>query len=238
MPIHATKLGPGSAAKVDGSTRLRIADSVFDDWTPIALECADGTEDEDPAEFIARARADREARRPGHEEAIEEACRAAGASQVVVLGSDRFGDALDHGLNFIYVGDDGFSTPDGLLKAVRLKLDSVVVAGCDFQVFGMQPIPVSVALAISLQDDPGKFDTVGIGRDVVATVVNDFEGRKDFWLFREDAIGAAVKRASDVVHDVDVATTPSEPAAGFTFDSLPRYILAPADITISFSGPQ
>lgn len=234
VPIRAARTGAGvKIAAVSGIALETTFDSTI---TASSLVCGDGTDEEEPAVYLARARQHRKDARVGYEPAIIQACEDAGAAEVVVLEAGALGEAADIGLSCVYVGDAGYSTSDALKKSCTLALDSIHVAGCDLQVRGMALTPVTASVAVYLVSDPSEHDLVDLGRQIVAVLVDDFARRQRYWSFRVDALAGVVQRASASVQQAIVTTSPGDPAVSFPA-VLPKYVLAPGAISLSFNGP-
>jgi hypothetical protein len=237
VPIEATRPGPGVALSVAGAA-IAIDDSVFDaSLAVVSLTCADGTLEESPAAYVARARAVKKSSRIGYRAAVIKACKAAGAAVVVVLAPDAYGPELDQALINVYVADAGYSTSTALVDACYVALEAVRVAGCDLQVLGMTMVPVALAVEVQLWADPSKFDQIGLKRDIIDALVGAFEARADFWLFSTDSLAGDVYRATGQSAQLaTLSATPPAPAATFPA-VLPRYTLASSAITLSLVGP-
>lgn len=236
VPIEATREGAGSKATADAN-RLRLADTLFDaTLAPVALVCADGTDEEPAGDYVARARLARREARVGYPDRIRKACLDAGAAEVELLSATSLGAAADKGLSYCYVADAAFQTSDALRKACTLALDAVRVAGCDLQVLGMQQVAVTATVAVTLWDEAGAFDVLDLEQAIVAALVDDFARRQAFWAFRLDALGGVVQRLSSAVQTAIVTTAPGEPAVAFP-SVLPRYVLAPGGISLTITGP-
>lgn len=236
IPIEATRDGSGVKATADAD-RLRLADSLFDaTLSPIALVCADGTDEEAADVYVARARAAAKAARVGYPERIRRACLDAGAGEVVLLAADALGPAADVGLSYVYVADAAFQTSAALRKACSIALDAVRVAGCDVQVLGMEQVAVAATVNVTLWDEVGAFDVLELEQAIVAAMVDDFARRQSFWAFRLDALAGVVQRLSPAVQTAAVATAPAPPIVAFPA-TLPRYVLAPSAITLTLAGP-
>lgn len=237
VDIQATR--PGSGVKIDGPIRAEFTDVLYDPlWTVANLWCADGTDEEPPEVYVARARAKKRDERPGYRKRIEDVCKAAGATQVVILDAGELGEAADFGVTHVYVGDAGFSSPAALVDACSDAVDAVHVEGCDVQVFGMEPTAVTLTLAVSLWKDPGEFDLTGLRTAISSAVLAMFNNRPRFWLFDHDSIAGEVTAAAGdgAVQAVGVETDPVPPSPEFVA-ALPRYTLAPSAVSITFSGP-
>jgi hypothetical protein len=245
VPVEAARTGVGVA--INTGARLRLTDSVFDPtFRPVSLICGDGQEEESPGAYRARAKHARLSRRVGYQQAIEDACEAAGAAYVVALPADTFGPAKDRGLNYVYVADGGFSTPPSLLKACLFAIESKRIGGCDTQVLGMAPMLLKLRVRTRLVDQPSKIDLEPLRENIGAALLDAFNARRTFWTFRLAALAGAVQRTSPFIQFVTVATTPDDgltwdeagdPAVGFP-SVLPRYFLAPSSVRLSFLGPE
>lgn len=234
VPVRATRIGSGTT--VSTSSNLKLDDTVFDStFAPTYLSCADGTDEETPAACLDRARQNRLDGRVGYKKRIEQACRDAGAANVVFLDAGVFGEDDDFGVTHVYVGDAGYSTPTALLDACWLAVDEVHVSGCDVQVLGMEITPLTATVDITLWDSPGAFDQIGIKRAALAALLGEFGQRPDFWVFRLDSLAGAVIQTSTAIQGAVVTTSPGEPTASFVA-TLPRYVLAGTDVTITLSG--
>lgn len=238
VPVRSSKRGKGTAASVTDTTRLRLADIIFDDaLTPVSLVCAEGTERESDPDYLRRAKGDQRARRVGYPAAVEQACRDAGAGQVVIFDAGAFGEDADFGVTHVYVADQNFQTTDDLKEACFLALEAKRVEGCDLQVLGMTQQALTVSAAVALTGPLASFNLPTLRFAIRRAMVDQFSTRAQFWLFREAAlIGAAFDAAGDAIRSISLTTTPSEPAAGFV-PELTRYTLAEGDIAITFTAP-
>jgi len=235
VAIRATVFGPDGAATAT-TTELRLADAIFDTtFVPAALTCGKGTLQESAISYIARARQAKADARVGYEASIIAACKAAGAVNVILLDAGAFGEDLDSGLSYVYVGDASYSTSPALIQACRTVLDAWTVAGCDVQVLGMQQATVSVSAAVVLWDSLDHFDLAALRTAIAAAVVDEFVGRRQWWTFRTDAIQGAVQRVHSAIQTATVTTSPSPPAAGFP-DVLTRYVLSPTAVAMTFAS--
>jgi hypothetical protein len=235
VPIRAAR--PGSGTRITSAQYAALADATFDVFTVQSIWCADGTDEEAPTDYIARARAAKRAERPGYRRRIEDVCRAAGAAYIVLLDAGEFGDAADFGVTHVYVADAGYSSPAALVDACSDAVDAVHIEGNDVQVLPMVPTPVQLDLVVALWQDPGQFDLAGLRQAITATVLAMFNARPRFHLFDHDSIRGEVHRAGgDAVQSVSVITDPAPPTPGFVAE-LPRYMLAAAGVTVAFTGP-
>lgn len=234
VPIRATRTGTGVA--ISNPLVRELADKTFDTWAVASLICADGTDDEAPEAYIARARQTYLDARPGYRKRVEDACKGAGAAYVVILDAADLGADADFGCSFVYVADAGYSTPQALQDACSDAVDAVHVGGCDVQVRPMAPTAVTLEIAVRLWGPIGDFDLVGLRQGILQSVLAMFNNRPRFWLFDLDSIAGEVHAVSDAIQKVEVTSDPAEPSAAF-LATLPRYTLAPNAIVVTFSGP-
>jgi hypothetical protein len=235
VPIRATQIGTGVA--VHATSGLRLADSIFDPtFLPVSLVCADGTDDEAPGAYVARARAEALQARVGYATSVEAACLAAGAAQVVILDPGAYGPALDQAVTNVYVADNAWTSPPALLTACMVAIDAVRVAGCDAQLLPMVNVPVTLAFQVTLWAAPSRFNLIDLAGAVVAASLAVFADRPDFWLFDADSLaGAAFAAMQGAAQDLSVTSTPAPPAPGFP-GALPRYTLNGNGVSITW-GP-
>lgn len=245
VPIRATVTGTGVAVSASTS-ELKLDDAIFDSsLVPTSLTCGDGTSEETPAAYLARARKSRHEERIGYASAVERACRAAGAVNIVILdagvygqGPDENGDNGDSGVTNVYVADGNFTTTDGMITACMLAIDDARVAGCDTQVLGMEITPVSMTVDAVLWDSPGEFDVIALKELMLGALLDSFNRRPKFWLFDLNTLRGEIVHASDfAVQSATISTSPSPPSASFVA-TLPRYTLAGSDVTFTLTGPQ
>lgn len=236
VAIQATQEGTG--VKLDKPIEATIDDVVYDPlWTVQTLSCEDGTNEESPEAYVARARTFKRDRRPGYRKRFEDVCKAAGAAFVVTLDAGELGEAADFGVTHVYVGDAGYSASADLVSACSDAVDAVHIAGNDVQVLGMTPTPVTLDLAVTLWRSPGDCDTSGLRMGILSAVLAMFNSRPRFWLFDHDSIAGEVHAVGSDVQAVTVVTDPVPPSAAFVA-SLPRYTLQAPSVTITFSGPE
>lgn len=236
-PIRATRTGKGVAvvAKADA---LRIGDLLFDpELVPVALHCLDGTTQESPSAYVARARAELARKRVGYPERIRQACMDAGAAHVVLLDAGAFGEPSDFGVSHVHVADVQFQSPPELLDACFVALEDARVAGCDLQVLGMQRVPVSMHVSAVLSDKPHRFNLIDLRTGIVRALVDVFNGRAASWLFDIDELaGVACTVARGAIRSAAMTTTPPPPSARF-YPVLPLYTLIGTCIDITFHAP-
>jgi hypothetical protein len=179
----------------------------------------------------------------------------AGASVVALYQSDYLGDALDFGLNRIYVGDAGYQTPTELLTACRLAVPRVGVAGTSIQVLPMESRIVYPLVTVHLWASPEKLNQVQAQPDAAAAVVEYFARRDNAFTWSNSAIRSAIMGVVKNVHSIDVVVrvlftppvmggVPSlipvpEPvlATLFNVTPLPRYFTNDASVSVNIAGP-
>ncbi len=237
VPIEATRPGPGVAVSATAGA-IAFDDSIFDPTLlPVSIVCADGTLEETPAVYVARARAAKRARRIGYRRAVEMACRAAGAANVVILAPDALGSENDQAITNVYVGDAAYATTSALIDDCYVAIDAVRVAGCDAQVLPMVIVPVDLVVVMTLWDAPSKFDLLAIRRDVVDALVSSFNTRADFWLFSVDSLAGVAFAAADGAAQEAVVFSSALPSAASFPAALPRYTLSGTSIALTIQGP-
>jgi hypothetical protein len=235
VKIQATRAGSGVA--INKPTQAAFEDVVYDPlWRVMTLHCGDGTDEESPEAYVARARTTKRDQRPGYRKRYEDVCKAAGAAYVVILDAGDLGEDNDFGVTHVYVGDAGYSATDALVNACSDAVDAVHIAGNDVQVLGMTPTPVTLSLTVKLWRAPGDCDTSGLRKGILSAVLAMFNSRPRFWLFDYDSIAGEAHAVGDDVQSVTVVSSPTPPSAAFVA-VLPRYTLAAPDVTIAFEGP-
>lgn len=237
-PVHATRTGTGVAVSA-GPATVRLDDALFDATLACtSLVCAEGTDKELDADYLARAKATRKAQRVGYQAAVEAACKAAGATYVIALPAEVIGAGVDIGVNFLFVADAGYASPTSLLRACAIAVDAARVAGADLQILPMGITPVTLTVVATLYDDPSKFATPDITAAIVATLNDSFNNRPKVWTFSLDELRGAVQAVSDAIQSASVVATPGPvlnlSSVGYV---LPRYLLAPGAIAVTFVGP-
>lgn len=237
VPIEAVDSGDGVACRVFGGA-LSIVDMLEDpSWTVAALECGNGTAFEKADAFRARIRQERLDARVGQTKAIIQACKDAGAQNVVPFRSDYAGDSFDYGLNVCYVGDLGYTGTPGLVKACTLALRRTRVAGDHLQVLPMAKADLVVDADVYLYGSPVLFDTVRLQRLHGAAVLQYLNGAAGRFAFSLDGIRGAIARDTPEVQRVVLANPTADIAvvtgAMKNFpDALNRY--AVSTITIRY----
>lgn len=256
--VPVTSVDTGATAAIDatpsGTAILRVQDPLWDNtWTVQRLMCQPGTTGETEEEAKARIRQLRLDVRTGYPKRIVQACKDAGATNVVLFGSDYLdtppGSSVsigalvsghgDVGLNRIFVGDSGYTASHSLLVKCRYAMASAAVLGTSAQVWGMQPVSFTCSIAAQLWDDPGNFDQDSIKEEIANAVIDYFRSGSNAFYFRYITLQGAIMRAVKSVQSLTFSSGPSEPNL-FTFlntATLSRYLAASGDLTISLTGP-
>lgn len=207
LPVEATVIGSGVAVRAYRPP-MTFDDALQDSaWTVDSADIADGTDFEDAAAFRARVRTERLAARVGQASAIDAACRAAGAGNVVIFRSDYAGDAYDYGLNYCYVGTLGHTSTPELVKACALALRATRVAGDNMQVLQLGQASLDVKATVYLNDTPVNFDLARLERTHV-TSIRSYLGNSGRYAYTLEGIRGAIARYSPEVQRV-VLTTPT-----------------------------
>ena len=242
VPIQATVAGTGVAIQASAGG-LQLLDPVYDPlWKPAGLQCADGTDFEDAGAYLARARAQRFGQRGGYLARMTQVCQGLGAAFVIGIPSSyglAAGDfTSDFGLNALYVADANYQSSPALIQSCAVALESYRVLGNDLWVGGIAPSALSVAAVATLVKDPGRLDQIPIRRAIVQRLLSYFAATSVF-SFKLTGLAAAIQGASPNVQSAvftspmaDALLAPNAPPA-----ALPRYTLAPRDITLTFLGP-
>lgn len=236
VPIEALDFGPGTS--ISTTIGLFLDDATFDAWTVTSLACADGTEFEPADDLRARVRASRHAKRVGHEQAIIDACVAAGAANVVAFRSDYGGDSLDVGLNVCYVGDSGYSATPKLVRACAVALRAIRVLGDNMQVLPMARVGVNVDADVTLNDSPARFDTTRLYQIHRAELGKYIGGQRGRFSYTKSGLISAIARPTPVVQDVSfvLPTSDTTVLSGNNFpDVLARYVLG--TVVLRYRGP-
>lgn len=221
-------------------TVLDLADPVWDPtWGVDRLHVEAGVTGETNDEYRARARANRVADRVGYPEAIRRAMVKAGAGVVAFFQGDFLGDALDAGLNRVYVADAGYETSAELLTACRLALPRVVVAGTSAQALPVTNQPISVQVTVRMFDQPYRFDQPATIERAVAAIYEYFRTRDNPFIWREAGVRGAIFRAVPNSQDAIVTASLPAPDLPTLFDSSPlkRFTVARQAISVTLQGP-
>lgn len=210
VSIEAVTIGKGT--NVESASNVDIDDPLTDStWTVAYLKCDEGTEFEPAANFIARVRQLRLDNRVGFKKAIEDACKDAGAGQVLVLRSDFGGDSLDRGLNVTYVGDSGYSGSTDLVRACTVAVRAVRVGGDHMQVLPMSKVNLDIVADVYLSALPGNFDISRLETLHHASLRQALNGSAGNFGYTKIGLMSALTRNSPEVQDV-VFTSPSSDA--------------------------
>ncbi len=235
VPIQATTYGSGVA--VSGMNG-QVIDPLWDNtFSVLGLYCQNGTTYEPAPAFRARVTQTLLDQRPGYPALITQTLQNVGASQVLLFPSNY--QSTDHGVNCAYVADQGFSTSQSLLIACRYAVESCRVLGADLQVLPMQSSTISVALTVSLWDDPSKFDQAALTATIASAVVQYFTNLQNAFAYKLNGIAGAAMRVSQAIQTVTV----TNPVADATFSSanwpaiLTRYIASLGTISVTLTGP-
>lgn len=237
VPIESVNIGPGSA--IDATSGFIVYDTLVDPtWGVASLQCADGTLYEEAGAYRDRVRQTRRNDRVGHLLAIQTACVNAGAANAAILQADYGGDALDDGLNFVYVGDSGYSATASLVRACKIALRSVRVLGDHMQVLPMAKVVQNVVANITLADSPAKYDLARLQRVHIAALQQQFGGTAGTWAYTRVGLVSAIARPTPEVQDVSIAT-PVADGSVLVNGNFPlvlnRYALG--SITLNYSAP-
>ncbi len=237
LDIEALAPGPGSA--VETTSNIRIDDSIADlTWTADSLVCSDGTTFESAAELIARVRKNRSDARPGQVKAIQDACKAVGATNVQVFRSNYGGDALDGGLNVVYVGNLGWQGSPSLVRACFLALRAVRVLGDHIQVLPMARVILNPVIDVYLATAPALNDIETLYQIHRGAVTEYLGGVSGGFSFTKIGILSALARPTpEVQHatvvnpaaDVNVLVNGNFPAV------LNRYVVG--TVALRYHGP-
>ncbi len=256
--VPVTSVDVGTTATVDaapsGGMMLRFADPLWDNsWSIQRLICAPGDVGESEEEAKARIRQHRLDSRVGYPKYIVQACKDAGASNVVLFGSDfldtppssspiigslssGYGDV---GLNRVFVGDTGYASNHSLLVKCRRAIASSAVLGTATHVWGMTPVSFTCSVTAQLWDDPGNFDQDGVKAEIANAIANYFSSSANAYYFRYVAIQGAVMRSVRAVQTLSFTSGPAEPNL-LTFlntAALSHYTAVTGDIRITLTGP-
>ena len=241
VPVESETEGAGFDVGEDLAIQF-VADPLWDStWAVLRVRTSGGVDRETASELNARIRDEAWAERPGYPEAIEAACRAAGAVTVTLFQSDYLGAALDFGLNRVYVGDAGYSTSAELLRDCREAMAAAAMAGTNVQVLAMANTPLTFAITITLWDSPDRVDQGQMKRVAADAVVEYFQSRENPFVWRSDGVRAAVQRSlrGRGVQSVTVTGSQAEPVLSTLFDTdpLPRYtLIGAAAVAVSVVG--
>jgi hypothetical protein len=242
LPVEAELPGPDGAIEgtIDEFAALRFDDPLWDNsWEVREVACGAGTLRERDPDYRAAARQERKDRRPGMPRFIESKCKAAGASLVVAFAGNYLGDASDHGLNRVFVGDASGETPAPLLEACRLAMPGAAMAGTSVQVLPMTTANLSLAVAIKLRDEPDNLGIAATRDEADAAVLEYFRQSEHPFVWSYSGIRGAILRAVRNLYDLTLTASLAEPVLASMFDSgtLLRYRVDPWSIATKVTGP-
>jgi len=237
LPIESITPGPGCAA--EETENLRLEDVLWDtSWTVSSLNCKDGTTYESAAALVARVRKTRTDLRVGQVKSIKDACKAVGADNVQVFRSNYGGDALDGGLNVVYVGDLGWQGSPSLVKACFLALRSVRVLGDHMQVLPMTRVTLNPVIDVYLATAPALNDIENLYQIHRAAVTEYLGGVSGGFSFTKIGILSSLARPTPEVQRA-VVVTPASDVNVLTNGNFPavlnRYVVG--TVTIRYHGP-
>jgi hypothetical protein len=239
-PVEAVEIGRGSF--VHGTRNslsvLRLEDPLWDASLYVdSITCGDGTEREEDHDLQAAVRQERVDARVGYSKAIERACREAGAAEVVLFPGNYLGDAVDYGLNRVYVADGSHETPAALLVACRKAIAGVAMGGAAVQVLPVTTVVLQLDLTIELWSAPS--NPRALGEFAVAAAVEYFATRENPFVWQEAGVKGAVMRAIQGVRSITLTPSVAAPtlATLFSANPLPRYHVEACTVRASVEGP-
>lgn len=166
------------------------------------------------------------------------------------------GARADYGLNAIYVADQNHQSSNALIDAVTVILENYRCIGDDLWVGGIAQTPVELVAIVTLTDNPGRLPLTNIRRSLTQAMLGYFASASTGYAFKRAAIAGAMKQASSYVQTVQWTDTTggTYPAVGVYIQNvlqtadptlssssfpatLPRYTLAPNDISLFFLPP-
>ncbi len=241
VAIESEEYGEGASVDTGdlATPQMHVVDALWDaSWTVDRIVCADGTERESDADYLARYRQDKIDRRMGYATAITDACKAAGAGQVALFESDHI--LPDTGINRCFVGDAGFESTDDLLRACRVAVDSARVLGCDLTVFGMTRTLCTFDITLYMWDDPGRYNQDAIRVEATNAVLRYFDGGSNPYVYRFDGIRGELARSVPDMQAAALNSGPSDTTISSVLASavLERLYATAGSITIRLEGPQ
>ncbi len=245
IPIRAARPGPGTKIAVSDPGSVRFDDPLWDPtWTVTAIRCEDGTAFEPAPEARARFRDRRRAARAGFVEAIVQACRDAGAEHALLFPSDYAGDDEDHGLNMAYVGDASYQGDAALVRRVTLALERWRVLGDQLQVRPLTRKNLAIKARVYLWAAPAGVPQEDTIKRLVGGILGYFEGGSSGFAYNLDALAGAMLKAAPTVQFVEFDEPTSDTGVMSIVDgllnfpaTLPRYRVAPNDITLQLLPP-
>lgn len=239
LPIEAIDFGPGyktSSAPVS----FTLTDSLWDTtWYVSSLVCADGGTLESAPAYRARVRQARSEDIPGSEQAIIDACTAAGATNVALFPSTYPGLSADVGLNCVYVGDSGYSASTDLIRACTKALWNIKVCGTNLQVMPLVRTALTIVVDVYFVDAAAVMPIVRLDR-VYRQAVQKYFGDNGRFTYTLSGIESAIAVIGTETQDVVVAS-PATDATILVGGNLPatlsRYYVPDNNLTIRYHGP-
>jgi hypothetical protein len=237
IPIEAER--PGTGYFANDSSNIGIQDSLWDStFTVSSIVCADGTNFEEASALIARVRQSRIDSRVGQVKSMEAACKAAGASKVLIFRSDYGGTAVDAGLNMIYVGDEGYQGSPSLVKACFIALRNSRVLGDHSQVLELNRVILNPVIDVYLAKAPALYDLERLQRIHTAAVTQYLGGTSGGFAFTKIGILSAVASYTPEVQRV-VVVNPAVDVSVLTSGHFPpvlnRYVVG--TVALRYHGP-
>lgn len=243
-PIQATFNGRNSKVSVIGNNNLPVAkfsDPLWDNsWIINSINCSAGTTFEEDSDFKARVKLQRRQQRVGYQDIIRTVCSNNGAANIFLLQSNFGGDANDHGINAIYVGDSGFNSTPFLINTITLALESVRVLGADIFLFPITTTNLIFNLTLNLWTDPSQVNSFEIIRSAKASIVNYFNSTTGFSYDLNAIAGDIRKLLPTFVQLVSFNLPVSSQGllvSGNPPTILTKFFVREGDITITLAGP-
>lgn len=148
VPIRATVIGSGTALATQ--TGLSFEDIVYDAaWSPVSLQCEDGTDFEDAATYRARARQETLDERFGYLTRLVQACKDAGAAYVVPFASHEGLDPntfTESDVSPVFVSVSSFTSPTTVIYPAPHGLAD----GEYVQLFGAAPLQLNGVFEVAV----------------------------------------------------------------------------------------
>ncbi len=239
VPIESVALGNSVIEAPVGAAK--IVDMLWDaSWAVTTLYCEPGSTLEPATAYRARTRAVRRAARPGFEQAIIDACAAASADNVQLFPSTYGGLAGVYGLNYVYVGDSGYSATPDLVRACTLALRGVRVAGDCLQVLPLQRTQLTIIADVYLIDAPAVMPVARL-EPIHRQAILQYMGASGSLTYTVSGIESAIAKTGVEVQDVVLATPTTDATIlvnGMFPPVLSRYFVSDADITIRYRAPE
>lgn len=232
VPIEASATGLGFKADTQDA---EFYDPLWDNtWRVVHLTCSDGTVFETADQFRARVKDTLFKAQPGKRTSMIEACKSAGATEVILFESDYGGNNEDRGFNVCYV--------DNKINDVKLALEKVRVAGDNIQVLPLVHSTLAVEVNVYLNDSPILFDIQRMYRlvrdGIVQSVKNTFQ-------YNRGNIAGNIYRAVPNTQEVEFVTPSSDVSVLSVVggllnfpDTLTRYTVNPTDVIVNFKSPK